>query len=79
MRDVRPANVMSITLTAEQRQAREALAGSHKSEVRMQERAKIVPLAADGLGSCAIAGEVHAGHGVEVACAQRMRPHGGPE
>lgn len=47
-----------ITLTAEERQALEALAGSRKSEARMRERARIVLLAAAGLPSRAIAREV---------------------
>jgi transposase len=44
-------------LTAEERQALEALALSRKSEARMRERARIVLLAADGLASRAIARE----------------------
>ena len=56
------------SLTAEERQALEALAGSRESEARKQERAMIVLLVADGHGSRAIARE--------VGC---MRPHGGPE
>lgn len=47
-----------ITLTAEERQALEALAGSRKSEARMRERARVVLLAAAGLPSRAIAREV---------------------
>jgi len=47
-----------ITLTAEERQALEALAGSRKSEARMRERARIVLLATSGLASRAIAREV---------------------
>jgi transposase len=47
-----------ITLTTEERQALEALAGSRKSEARMRERARIVLLATSGLASRAIAREV---------------------
>jgi len=47
-----------IVLTPEERRALEALTGSRKSEVRMRERARIVLLAASGLGSRAIAREV---------------------
>src|ERR1700753_3016052 len=43
-----------IILTAEERQALEALAGSRRSEARMRDRARIVLLAADGLASRAI-------------------------
>ena len=56
MRTIPPAT--EITLTAEERQALEALAGSRKSEARMRERARIVLLAAAGLPSRAIAREV---------------------
>ena len=48
-----------ITLTTEERQTLEVLAGSRKSEARMRERAQIVLLAAAGHGSRAIAREVH--------------------
>jgi transposase len=48
-----------ITLTAEERAALEVLAGSRKSESRMRDRARIVLLAATGLGSRAIAREMH--------------------
>ena len=44
-----------ITLSREERAALEALAGSRKSEARMRDRARIVLLAASGLGSRAIA------------------------
>ena len=44
----------TITLTAEERTALEALARSTKSEVRMRDRARIVLLAADGLATRAI-------------------------
>ena len=44
-----------IVLMAEERQALEAVAGSRKSEARMRDRARIVLLAASGLGSRAIA------------------------
>ncbi|HUB16529.1 MAG TPA: IS630 family transposase [Acetobacteraceae bacterium] len=47
-----------ITLTAEERQALEALAGSRKSEARMRDRARIVLLAAAGMASRAIGREV---------------------
>jgi transposase len=47
-----------IVLTPEERRALEALTGSRKSEARMRERARIVLLAASGLGSRAIAREV---------------------
>jgi len=56
MRTIPPAT--EITLTTEERQALEALAGSRKSEARMRERARIVLLAAAGLPSRAIAREV---------------------
>lgn len=45
-----------ITLTAEERQELQALAGSRKSEAPMQQRARIVLLAADGVASRAILG-----------------------
>lgn len=44
-----------ITLSAEEREALEALSGSRKSEARMRERARIVLLAAAGESSRAIA------------------------
>ncbi len=44
-----------ITLAGEERQVVEALAGSRKSKARMQERARIVLLAAEGMVSSAIA------------------------
>jgi transposase len=44
-----------IALTKEERQTLEAVAGSRKSEARMRDRARIVLLAACGLGSRAIA------------------------
>ena len=47
-----------IALTTEERRTLEALAGSRKSEARMRERARIVLLAASGLGSRAVAREV---------------------
>jgi transposase len=47
-----------ITLTSEERQALEALAGSRKSEARMRDRARIVLGAAAGLASRAIARDV---------------------
>jgi hypothetical protein len=40
-----------IALTTKERQVLEALAGSGKSEARMRDRARIVLLAASGLGS----------------------------
>ena len=48
----------TIALTAEERSALEALSNSRKSEARMRDRARIVLLAASGLGSRAIAREV---------------------
>jgi transposase len=56
MKPIRQATVVS--LTAEERRALEALAGSRKSEARMRDRARIVLLAASGLGSRAVAREV---------------------
>jgi transposase len=47
-----------ITLTADERQALEALSRSRKSEARMQDRARIVLLAADGIASRAIGRQV---------------------
>ena len=47
-----------ISLTAEERRALEALAGSRKGEARLRDRARIVLLAASGLGSRAVAGEI---------------------
>jgi transposase len=47
-----------IALTADERRDLEALAGSRKSEARMRERARIVLLAAGGMGSRAIGREV---------------------
>ena len=44
-----------ISLSAEEREALEALSGSRKSEARMRERARIVLLAAAGASSRAIA------------------------
>ena len=46
-----------IALTQAERRALEALAGSRKSEARLRERARIVLLAAGGMGSRAIARE----------------------
>ena len=43
-----------ITLTSDERETLEALANSRKSEARMRDRARIMLLAADGLGSQAI-------------------------
>jgi hypothetical protein len=59
----------AIILTAEERRALEALAGSRKSEARMRDRARIVLLAASGLGSRAVARDVGCTprHGLEVA------------
>jgi transposase len=48
-----------IALTKEERQALEAIAGSRKSEARMRDRARIVLLAASGLGSRAIARDLN--------------------
>jgi transposase len=47
-----------ISLSSEERKTLEALAGARKSEARMRERARIVLLAASGLGSRAVAREV---------------------
>jgi len=47
-----------ITLTAEERQALEVLAGSRKSEARMRDRARIVLLAAGGMASRGIGRQV---------------------
>lgn len=47
-----------VTLTADERQALEALSGSRKSEARMRDRARIVLLAADGVASRAIGRQV---------------------
>jgi transposase len=47
-----------ISLSSEERKTLEATAGARKSEARMRERARIVLLAASGLGSRAIAREV---------------------
>ena len=47
-----------IALNLEERQELETLAGSRKSEARIRDRARIVLLAASGLGSRAIAREV---------------------
>jgi transposase len=48
-----------IVLTIVERQALEALAGSRKSEARMRDRARIVLSAASGIGSRAIARDIH--------------------
>jgi transposase-like protein len=56
MRQIPPATV--IVLTIEERRNLEELAGSRKSEGRIRERARIVLLAASGLGSRRIGGEV---------------------
>lgn len=48
----------TIALTVEERQTLEALASSRKSEARMRDRARIVLLAASGVGSRAIGREV---------------------
>src|SRR6202007_3466722 len=56
MKPIPQATVAS--LSPEERRALEALAGSRKSEARMRERARIVLLAASGLGSRAVAREV---------------------
>ena len=70
-----------IALTFDERKALEALAGSRKSEARMRDRARIVLLAAFGLGSGAVAREVGctAGHRVEVTGALRRSPNGGSQ
>lgn len=47
-----------IGLTIEERKALEALAGPRKSEARMRDRARIVLLAASGMGSRAVAREI---------------------
>lgn len=48
-----------IVLTIAERLALEALAGSRKSEARMRDRARIVLSAASGIGSRAIARDIH--------------------
>jgi hypothetical protein len=48
----------TIALTIKERLELEALAGSRKSEARMRDRARIVLLAASGIGLGAIAREV---------------------
>jgi transposase len=48
----------SVALSIKERQELEALAGSRKSEARMRERARIVLLAASGIGSRAIARDI---------------------
>jgi transposase len=48
----------TIVLTIKERLELEALAGSRKSEARMRDRARIVLLAASGMGSRAVAREV---------------------
>jgi transposase len=58
-----------IVLTAEERRALEAQASSRKSEARMRERARIVLLAAAGMGSRAIGREV----GCEPGTASKWR------
>lgn len=58
-----------IVLTAEERQALEALAGSRKVEARLKERARIVLLAAQGVASRAIGREV----GCEPGTASKWR------
>ena len=69
-----------IALTADERQDLDALAGSRKSEARMHERARIVLLAAGGMGSRAIGREVGCTrHRLQVASALRPRPHGRSE
>ena len=40
-----------VVLSPEERRVLEALAGSRKSEARLRERARIVLLAADGVGT----------------------------
>jgi transposase len=62
MRKIPPAT--PITLTADERQALEALASSRKSEARMRDRARIVLLAAEGMASRAIGREVGCEPGV---------------
>ena len=47
-----------VTLTPEERQVLEAMAGSRKAEARMRDRARIVLLASAGMASRAIAREV---------------------
>jgi hypothetical protein len=52
MRTISPAT--PITLTSDDRAALQALANSRKSEARMRDQARIVPLAVDGLASRAV-------------------------
>jgi transposase len=58
-----------IVLTEEEQRALEALAGSRKSEARMRDRARIVLLAAAGMGSRAIGREL----GCEPGTASKWR------
>src|ERR1700733_2687333 len=60
-----------IALTIEERKALEALAGSRKSEARMRDRARIVLLAASGIGSRAIARDL--GHTIGTVSKWRVR------
>ena len=53
-----PPTATPIVLTAEEQRTLEALASSRKSEARMRDRARIVLLAAAGMGSRAIGREV---------------------
>jgi hypothetical protein len=55
---MKPTLLAAITLTAEERWPLEALSGFRKSEARMRDRARIVLLAAAGLGSRAVARDV---------------------
>jgi hypothetical protein len=69
-----------ITLTADERSVLEALYRSTKSEARMRFRARIVLLAAGGMGTREIgrAMGLHDRHRVEVARALCPRPLGWP-
>lgn len=60
-----------IALTIEERQELEAFAGSRKSEARMRDRARIVLLAASGIGSRAIARDL--GHTPGTVSKWRVR------
>src|ERR1700723_2438214 len=56
MKSIPAATVVALTL--DERKALKALAGSRKSEARMRDRARIVLLAASGMGSRGIGREV---------------------
>jgi hypothetical protein len=72
MKSIPQATVFS--LTAEERHAMEALAGSRKGEARMRDRARFVLLAASGLGSRAVAREVRCTPGTTSKWRSVTRP-----